>query len=114
MEATKNQCENALIGIRGGEKDGRPIKATGGKQLVYSKSPDSMARVKMVRTDKWKLAIRETGGNELFDVVNDPQEMNNLFSDSKYNAIVIDLQQQLIEWCLKTDTDRPYQKVVGA
>lgn len=28
--------------------------------------------------------------------------------------IVLGLQQSLIEWCLRTDTDRPYQPQVGA
>ncbi len=96
------------------EKNGVQIKNTGGKQLVYSEFPDSMARVKMVRTEEWKLAIRETGGNELFNVKEDPDEMKNLYGDPQYNDIVMDLQRRLIEWCLKTDTDRPYMEQVGA
>lgn len=96
------------------KQDGRKTKATGGKQLVYSECPDTMARVNMVRTDTWKLAIRETGGNELFNIKDDPHEMNNLFGKPGHEAVIIDLQRRLIEWNLKTAQDRPFQEVVGA
>lgn len=96
------------------EKDGKKIKPTGGKQLVYGTHPDTMARVKMVRTEEWKLAIRECGGNELYHVKNDPFELKNLYGDPQYDSIVLDLQQKMIEWTLKTDTDRPFQENVSA
>ena len=96
------------------DKNGLQIKTTGGKQLVYRDFPDAMARVKMVRSEDWKLAIRETGGNELFDLKNDPNELVNVYGDAAYNDVVMDLQHQMIQWCLRTDTDRPYQENVGA
>ena len=96
------------------EKNGVKIKPTGGKQLVYGTHPDTMARVKMVRTEEWKLAIRETGGNELYNLKADPDEMKNLYGDAQYDQIVMDLQLKLIQWTLKTDTDRPFQQNVGA
>ena len=96
------------------EKDGRRIKATEGKQLTYSECPDAMARCKMVRTDDWKLVIRETGGNELFNMREDPYEMRNLYGDPRYDTVVMDLQLQLIEWTLRTDTDRPFLRKFGA
>ncbi|MDX2110771.1 MAG: sulfatase-like hydrolase/transferase [Verrucomicrobiota bacterium] len=96
------------------EKDGRKVKTVGGKQLTYQQCPDAMARCKMVRTEQWKLVIRETGGNELFHLPTDRYEMNNLYGDPQYAAIVADLQLKLIEWTLRTDTDRPYLAVFGA
>lgn len=96
------------------EKDGRRVKTVGGKQLTYAECPDAMARAKMVRTREWKLVIRETGGNELFNVAADPYEMKNLYGDPAYAEIVSDLQLKLIEWCLRTDTDRPYLDTFGA
>lgn len=73
-----------------------------------------MARTKMVRTNTWKLVIRETGGNELYNMRDDPNEMRNLYGDPEYSAVVLDLQYKLIQWCLRTDTDRPYQPRVHA
>jgi arylsulfatase A-like enzyme len=85
-----------------------------GKQDTYSKYPDTMARTKMVRTDKYKLVIRLRGGNELYDLEKDPYEMKNLWGISDYNNVVLELQQMMLEWCLETDTDRPHQPKVGA
>jgi choline-sulfatase len=96
------------------EKNGRRIKAVGGKQLTYQQCPDAMARCKMVRTEEWKLVIRETGGNELFHIAEDPHEMRNLYGDPELAGVTGDLQLQLIEWCLRTDTDRPFLPKFGA
>lgn len=85
-----------------------------GKQDTYRYCPETMSRTKMVRTDEWKLVMRLTGGNELYNMKNDPDELQNLYGDLQYNDIVLDLQQKMIEWCLKTDTDRPFQPNVGA
>jgi len=96
------------------ERNGRRVKATGGKQLTYQQCPDAMARCKMVRTLDWKLVIRETGGNELYHVASDPHEMNNVYGDPAHAAVVADLQLKLIQWCLRTDTDRPHLREFGA
>lgn len=84
------------------------------KHDTYQRFPQAMARAKMVRTEQWKLIIRLEGGNELYNVKSDPQELNNLYGDAAYNDVVAELQLKLIEWCLRTDTDRPYQKLVRA
>lgn len=93
---------------------GRMVPTREFKQLVYSQFPDTMARAKMVRTDRWKLVVRETGGNELYDMKADPNEMENLWDRPDHGDIVRDLMLKLLNWCLSTDTDLPYQPVVGA
>ena len=40
-----------------------------------------MARARMVRTATHKLVIRETGGDELYDLEKDRWEMNNRWDD---------------------------------
>lgn len=95
-------------------KDGRIIPSTHGKQEVYAKFPDTMARTKMIRTDLWKLVIRLRGGNELYNLQNDPDELINLYDNPQYNDIKSELMLKMIEWCLRTDTDRPFQQIVGA
>ncbi len=94
------------------DKDGNP--STLGKQQTYNDYPETMSRVKMVRTDEWKLAIHLKGDNELYNLKEDPEEMNNLYVKQEYNDIVFDLQERLLYWCLRTDTDRPFQPRVGA
>jgi arylsulfatase A-like enzyme len=98
-----------------GRKDDPSLNA---KQVTYRDYPETMSRTKMVRTEKWKLVVRLAGGNELYDMENDPKELNNLYPSVEGNAelksVVSDLQLKLVEWCLRTDTDRPFEPKVGA
>jgi len=96
------------------DKHGRTVPATHGKQRVYRDHPETMARAKMVRTEDWKLVVRLAGGNELYHLKEDPRELRNLYGDRQYDPIVMGLMQRMIEWCLRTDTDRPFQPRVGA
>lgn len=93
---------------------GIEYRAGAGKQETYQRCPDTMARAKMVRTQRWKLVVRLRGGNELYDMENDCWELKNLYGDPEYDGVVMELQGKLLEWCLRTDTDRPYQERVGA
>lgn len=84
------------------------------KQITYHDHPQTMSRTKMARTDDYKLVIRLTGGNEFYDLRNDPHELDNKYGDPAYMEIVNELQLELINWCIRTDTDRPFQEKVGA
>jgi len=48
-----------------------------------------------VRTDRWRYTEWDGGqqGRELYDHQNDPQEMNNLANDEKYQSIMNDLSK---------------------
>lgn len=96
------------------EKNGRRVKTTGGKQLTYQQCPDAMARCKMIRTQEWKLVIRETGGNELFHLPSDPCEMQNRYGEPGLESLTSQLLLQLVEWTLRTDPDRPFLPKFGA
>jgi arylsulfatase A-like enzyme len=99
------------------DREGRP-RSIDGKQRTYRDCPEAMSRAKMVRTERWKLVMRLVGGNELYDMQADPWELHNLWGrhegDPELRKVVLGLQQRLIEWCLRTDTDRPFQEDVGA
>lgn len=96
------------------DKQGRKHHATAGKQRTYHDEPDSMARTCMVRTERWKLVMREVGGNELYDMQADPWEMNNRWGEAGLQDLTLELMQKLVEWNLRTWTDRPFQPKVGA
>jgi len=98
--------------VRSADREGRQRRA--GKQQVYAECPETMARTKMVRTEKWKMVVRLTGGNELYDMESDPDELRNLWGRPDLAPVVQDLQLKMLEWCLRTDTDRPFQPQVGA
>jgi choline-sulfatase len=96
----------------------RPDRKAGqgnGKQETYRLFPDTMARAKMVRTDRWKYVHRQTGDHELYDLHADRWELHNLFPTRPAGDPVInDLRSRLLDWSLATDTDRPHQEKVGA
>src|SRR5690606_21178881 len=85
-----------------------------GKQLTYALHPQSLSRSQMVRTETHKLVMRLEGGNELYDLENDPWELDNRYGDPALASVQMDLQRRLIEWQLRTNTDRPYQETYGA
>jgi choline-sulfatase len=93
---------------------GRRVRATAGKQHTYHDVPDTMARAKMVRTARWKLVMREVGGDELYDLEADPWELENLHGRRELLPQVAELQGRLLRWCLRTDPDRPRLASVGA
>ncbi len=88
--------------------------ADSGKQRTYRNCPETMARAKMVRTDRYKLVMRETGDHELYELQTDRWELNNRYQDAALAEVRTQLLEQLAHWCLVTDTDRPYQQLVGA
>lgn len=85
-----------------------------GKQVTYQQVPAAMARAKMVRTATHKLVVRETGEHELYDLLQDPHELQNRFSDPALYDVERDLLLRLAGWSLRTDPDRPFQAKVGA
>ncbi len=85
-----------------------------GKQRTYRECPEAMARAKMVRTERYKLVMRETGDHELYDLAQDRWELHNRWADPVLGPVRAELMERLIHWCLLTDTDRPHQHTVGA
>lgn len=63
----------------------------------------------MIRTLLWKLVIRDAGKEELYDLINDPNEKNNLIDNSAHEKIKANLKEQLLRWYLRT-SDNPHWK----
>lgn len=54
---------------------------------------------RMIRTDRWKLICYPQAGRvQLFDLANDPHEMNDLGGDAEHQAIVAELRERLRAW----------------
>ena len=49
------------------------------------------------RTHEWKYIEYDSGERELYDLINDPYEMNNLIDTPAYDQIILSLQLQLQE-----------------
>lgn len=91
-----------------------PHQATAGKQHTYHDEPDSMARCSMVRSETHKLVMRETGGNELYDLRADPWEMDNRYGDPGMAEVQARLMEEMVGWQLRTMRDEPFVEKVGA
>ena len=50
----------------------------------------------MIRTKLWKLIIRDQGKEELYDLLYDPNETNNLIDVYAYDKVKADLKEQLL------------------
>jgi arylsulfatase A-like enzyme len=67
---------------------------------------------RMIRTDRWKLILYpKAGQQQLFDLANDPNEMNNLSSQPEHAGRVVELRATLERW-LKENGD-PLIEVKG-
>ena len=77
----------------------RGENATGREQVfVY----DEYGYCRMIRTAEWKYVHRYSDHpNELYDLVNDPDERNNLVGDPAQAARVNDMRNQMEEWFAK-------------
>ena len=53
-------------------------------------------KMRYIRTKKWKLAVYLNDQNELYDLENDPYELENIYDNSKYRNIKNDLIEILI------------------
>lgn len=67
---------------------------------------EPIASASMVRTEEWKLVVSHAGNGEgeLYNLKNDPQEQHNLFYDSAYSDVKLDLYAQLLDrWAMQVD-----------
>lgn len=58
----------------------------------------------MIRSKQYKLVkyTNQPDEGELYDLTNDPHELNNLFHDTAYNGVRSVMQQAMLEWLLSS------------
>ncbi|MBI3945283.1 MAG: sulfatase-like hydrolase/transferase [Armatimonadetes bacterium] len=64
-------------------------------------------RLKMVRTDRWKLVYYRRGEGELYDMDADPWELRNLYDSPDHQDIVADLKERLLRWTIESEETLP-------
>ena len=64
--------------------------------------PSSVCRTAMMRTLQYKLIIRSTDTNELYDLTQDPLELNNVYDEPPYSDIRQHMERSLLQWYLET------------
>ena len=69
---------------------------------------EAEGRRKMVRTREWKYVHDPLGDqDELYDLVNDPWELENVILDPSHCDVVADMQRRLLDWSIQTEDARP-------
>jgi arylsulfatase A-like enzyme len=70
---------------------------------------DAPARVRTILNGHWRMSIYEGRlWGELYDLVNDPHEMVNLFDDLKHRMVRADLFEQLARLMMTQADHSPY------
>jgi len=54
---------------------------------------------RMIRDDRWKyIRYPQSDKEQLFDIMNDPEELNDLSGDEKHAEVQQQLKEQLAKW----------------
>jgi choline-sulfatase len=62
----------------------------------------------MVRTTEWKYVHDPMGdADELYDLVNDPWELQNVALDPGRTDVIADMQRRLADWSIMTEDATP-------
>lgn len=80
------------------------------KGLQQQQDPQSVCRSTMIRTAKHKLVRRTDARHELYDLQADPQELCNVYDRPEYAGIRVQLEQQMLEWLIRTSDVTPFDE----
>ena len=78
------------------------------KMQQQQKDPLSVCRGTMMRNARFKLNVRTSGDNELYDMEKDPQELCNLYTDPAYRTVVTDMEKEMLVWLMDTSDVVPW------
>ncbi len=70
-----------------------------GDPISWEGNPVTLrGRIRMIRTNRWKYVQESGGQNELYDLKNDPHELDNLSGQPSYRPIETELSARLKIW----------------
>jgi choline-sulfatase len=81
----------------------------GRRALMHSlRWREAEGRRKMVRTREWKYVHDPMGDlDELYDLVDDPWELQNVAADPTYRDVLADMRVRLMDWSIETEDGQP-------
>jgi arylsulfatase len=71
-----------------------------------------MGKGKSLRTHDWKLNLYANGEGELYDLQNDPHELDNLFGREAYEPVRTGLERKLLLWTMAKEDRLPMNNTV--
>ncbi|MBC7237105.1 MAG: sulfatase-like hydrolase/transferase [Chloroflexi bacterium] len=84
-------------------------QSTGRRALMHSlRWREAEGRRKMVRTARWKYVHDPMGDkDELYDLQNDPWELNNVVGDPANRDVLMEMRLRLADWSIQTEDAKP-------
>ena len=76
------------------------------KTNIPKEDQTTVSRSVMIRNNQWKLIIRDHEMDELYDLINDPKELENLIDNKNHLQVIGELKELLLKWYLRT-SDNP-------
>ncbi len=80
------------------------------KGRIQTDNPDAVCKAAMVRTHDWKYIRRAADTDELYDMVNDPGELENLIDRPEHREKQQELESRLLQWFVETGDVVPFDK----
>ena len=77
------------------------------KGKLQQEVPESVCRTTMIRRLNHKLIRRTAGQDELYDLKNDPRELENLIDDPGMQETKLDLERSMLDWFMRTSDTVP-------
>ena len=77
------------------------------KTRAQQEDPSTVAKAVMVRTERWKYVARLVGGDELYDLAEDPDELANRVDDPGLREVQAELKERLLRWMIETSDEVP-------
>lgn len=89
--------------------DYREEGAVGKKGLFFDElnTWTQSGTMRMLRKGDWKLVYDMNANGQLYNLKADPSELNNLFSDKKFNKVKNEMIEELLRWDISTHDPLP-------
>lgn len=66
--------------------------------------------LRAVVKDRWKLVFDMMGNGQLYNLEQDPMELNNLYGQPEFSAKQMELLEEMLAWALKVQDPLPYPR----
>jgi hypothetical protein len=72
------------------------------KMIIQQKNQEAVCRTVMMRKKNWKLILRTSGDNELYDLSEDPNEESNRYNDRSLSFLWDGMKNEMLKWFIET------------
>lgn len=80
------------------------------KGIQQQEHPESVCRTTMMRKGDYKIIVRTSDKSELYDLKNDPQELNNIYYNESYTRLVCELEREMNRWYISSSDIVPFDE----